>query len=130
MTTRAKAFFIDFLFIFWAVIILVVNNLPKLTSYLNGISEDLSMTLNLIIGSILLIYWAIKDLWFQNGSYGKHVLGIGIFDLEGRFPSKFSLILKNIVSLGFFPIELILFFLNRRGIGELLTYTVIRKTQK
>jgi len=130
MNARIKALLIDFLIISWAFLLLIFNNIPKVTSYFNDIIENLSLSLNLSISLIILLYWAFKDLLFQNGSYGKHILGIEIIDLEGNLPSKFSLIIKNIVSLGFTPIELILFLLNRRGLGELLTYTAIRKTRK
>ena len=130
MKIRAKAFFIDFLLISWVIAFLIIINLSSVIIYLNGISQYLSLSLDLAISLIFVFYWAFKDLRFQNGSYGKHALGIGIFDLEGNLPSKFSLVIRNIVSFGFSPIELTLFLLNRRGIGELLTYTIVRKIKK
>lgn len=130
MIARAKAFLIDSLLISWAYVALCLINMPSVILYFESISQYFLLSIHLILVFTIGLYWIFRDLLFRNKSIGKRVLGIEVTDLESKIPSRLSLIVKNTVSLGFAPIELLFFLLNRRGIGEQFTYTITIKTNK
>lgn len=124
---RVYAFLIDLALVSWLILIYIALKIPTIKALISGVSASLGFWLSFVTSVALTSYLVLRDLFFRNGSYGKMKMGLEVVDMDGKIPSKFQLVLRNMVITGFFPIELILFVLGHRLFGELLTYSQVRQ---
>jgi uncharacterized RDD family membrane protein YckC len=122
---REKAFYIDFLIISWLVIASYILRLDYFKNLINDYWEHLYLLLTILIGFTIWIYFAFKDFIYKNASLGKRKLGICIVDRDGKRPSELQMIIRGSIMISLWPIEIVLFLLNKRQIAEMLTYTKV-----
>ncbi len=121
-----KAFLIDLLIIIWIPIISTsLTRIPLLRNYIDTLHEFLFYSINGVLAALFLAYWIFKDFKYTNGSYGKIKVGILLKSDDGKNPSKSQIIIKNILSFGLFPIEVVIFALKKKTLGESVSFTHI-----
>ena len=122
---RIKAFLYDSIFISWAWILYLLYQIPSFHQYVNDFSLDSHFWFKFLLYLIFFVYYVAKDFLFQKGSLGKTKVGLKIVDFDGKIPSGFQLMIRNVLWLGLSPIEIVLFAFKVRGISEYISYTKI-----
>ncbi len=117
---RLLAIIIDFLiFCFLFFILTVISILDEKNSLFN-------QTGYIIFAVLLLSVWLgfiFKDA-FYGQSIGKRLVHIKVISKDGKKPNLFQVFLRNI-TIHIWPIELIMLFLDKERIGDILAKTKI-----
>ena len=122
---REKAFFIDLLIISFAIISSYIIRLNYFKNLINNYNDNLYFWLNYSLSFSIALYFTFRDFIHRNASIGKKKLGICVVDKEGNKPSGLQMFVRGSIQMGLWPIEIILFLLNKRQIAEMLTYTKV-----
>ncbi len=122
---RIKAFIIDLFIVIWVPIIISLTRIPLLRSYIDTWHEYLVFIIDGLLTILFITYWILKDLKYTNGSFGKIRVGISIKSDDGANPSKAQRVLKNIIAFGLFPIEILMFVMDKKTFSESISYTHI-----
>ncbi len=120
---REKAMFFDIMIMSWLFVICYLLRFDYFEELVNDITGDLYSVVFSLVMFALIGYLTLKDMLFRNASLGKRRQGIEVVDMEGKMPSKPQMLLKGFIFCNIWPVELVLFFLNKRLISERLTYT-------
>ena len=88
-----------------------------------------------IFGKSQLIVWfiliLINDLMLGNKSIGKSLFGIEVVDEDGNIPSAWKLIVRNLIFILLFPIEIISVLIFDKTIGDfILKIKVVKESKK
>ena len=87
-----------------------------------------------IFGKSQLIVWfiliLINDLMLGNKSIGKSLFGIEVVDEDGNIPSAWKLIVRNLIFILLFPIEIISVLIFDKTIGDFILKTKVVKESK
>lgn len=110
---RLIAFFIDY------IIILLSIFLPFMI-----FNPELVFDYFLLILGIIMILVTIKDLIFKNASIGKRLLHLKVVTEKNEIPKLYQLIIRNI-TLFIWPIDIIVFAITKKRIGEIVTETKV-----
>jgi elongation factor Tu len=108
---RSLAFFIDFS---------IVCFLYAIVSFIAPLHD-----ISLIITFLLLIF---KDITFRNASIGKKIMNIEIRGYNNKLPNLTTIILRN-VFLILWPIEILIFLIYNKSIGDMIFGTKIIDTK-
>ncbi|WP_143473635.1 RDD family protein [Flavilitoribacter nigricans] len=92
------------------------------------IGISLSLTLGFYIA---VVFFLSKDLWFQEGSFGKKKLGLKLTsNVDSRITAGVNKIIRNI-TLFIWPIECVFVIINKgRRIGDLIGNTSVQLLEK
>lgn len=98
---------------------------------------NLNAPIGLLILAIIIFFgftyyfWLLKDLMFKNASFGKKILGLGIFYENGKIPSFKILINRNRSSISiFYPIQILYILINNRTSGDKKYNTIVTLQNK
>ena len=87
-----------------------------------------------IFGKSQLIVWfiliLINDLMLGNKSIGKSLFGIEVVDEDGNIPSAWKLIVRNLIFILLFPIEILSVLIFDKTIGDFILKTKVVKESK
>ena len=87
-----------------------------------------------IFGKSQLIVWfiliLINDLMLGNKSIGKSLFGIEVVDEDGNIPSDWKLIVRNLIFILLFPIEILSVLIFDKTIGDFILKTKVVKESK
>ncbi|MDD4689335.1 MAG: RDD family protein [Eubacteriales bacterium] len=118
---RLFAFIIDYMFL---IIVFVIVNIPQIyVDYvLNGnfFTKAYYITYYIVLSSAFAAY-ICKDV-IHGKSIGKRLMKIKVLNQKGENPHIWQLIIRNITIL-IWPIEFILFALDKRRIGDIIAKT-------
>lgn len=122
---REKSFFIDLSIISFVIIISYVIRLDYFKNLIDDYNDNLYFLLNFLLSFAIIFYFIFKDFIHKNASIGKRKQGICVVDKEGIKPSGLQMFIRGSIQIGLWPIEIILFLLNKRQVAEMLTYTKV-----
>lgn len=122
---RIKAFIYDTLIISWAWILYFMYQIRSFRQFIDNLSSYANFWYPFTLYSIIVLYYISKDYFYKGSSLGKRRFGIMILDFEGKIPSKLQLFIRNLIWIGFFPVEIVLFSLKAVGVSDHLSYTRI-----
>lgn len=71
------------------------------------------------------VLFILRDLIFKNASIGKRILGIKILRKEDIKISAWTCILRNLIFLLLYPLEISVFFKNGERLGDRWTGTMV-----
>ena len=118
------SYVIDF-YIYYAILFIGSSIVKNLIMY-NGTINLFRMPL-LIVWFILIL---INDLMLGNKSIGKSLFGIEVVDEDGNIPSAWKLIVRNLIFILLFPIEIISVLIFDKTIGDFILKTKVVKESK
>ncbi len=119
---QVYASLIDLAIISWVMILYFLIGIPSIK---NVISENVFRILRFVLNIIIISYFLLKDFIYRNKSFGKLKQKIEILDPDNNIPSKLQILLRNIIVLVLFPIEIILLLLKYKLICDRITYTQV-----
>ena len=118
------SYVIDF-YIYYAILFIGSSIVKNLIMY-NGTINLFRMPL-LIVWFILIL---INDLMLGNKSIGKSLFGIEVVDEDGNIPSAWKLIVRNLIFILLFPIEILSVLIFDKTIGDFILKTKVVKESK
>jgi len=118
------SYVIDF-YIYYAILFIGSSIVKNLIMY-NGTINLFRMPL-LIVWFILIL---INDLMLGNRSIGKHMMEIEVVDEDGNIPSAWKLIVRNLIFILLFPIEILSVLIFDKTIGDFILKTKVVKESK
>ena len=113
------------LYIYYTILFIGSSIVKNLIMY-NGTINLFRMPL-LIVWFILIL---INDLMLGNRSIGKSLFGIEVVDEDGNIPSAWKLIVRNLIFILLFPIEILSVLIFDKTIGDFILKTKVVKESK
>ena len=118
------SYVIDF-YIYYTILFIGSSIVKNLIMY-NG-------TINLFRMPLLIVWFIfilINDLMLGNRSIGKHMMEIEVVDEDGNIPSAWKLIVRNLIFILLFPIEILSVLIFDKTIGDFILKTKVVKESK
>jgi len=122
---RTKAFIIDFALISWAWIAHAIISIPVIANAITDVSRDLGFWSSWGLSMIITSYFIFKDLVFRNGSIGMHRMGVKIMSADNQIPTTSQIIIRSVFHYGLFPLDAILFAIQKKQVGDIISHTII-----
>lgn len=123
VTKRIIAFIIDF------ILILLVVNVPLILFFSSGDRSIDTNQFNIFTDIIILTIPVLKDS-FKKRSIGKRILGLKIYNSQGKSLKYWQVLLRNIILWPILMVEIIVFLTSKdkRRLGDLLARTYVSST--
>jgi uncharacterized RDD family membrane protein YckC len=119
---RIRALMIDLLII---SPVIIFNLFWNSEIFIIDIERPWLFFIGVFIHFVPVIYFILRDTFSSNQSFGKRILRIKVIGENNEEMTGLQLALRNFLAIFFFPIEVILFLLNKKMISEIITQSKV-----